>query len=338
MKVLVTGSAGFLGSWLVEGLLQKGHDVIGVDNLRGGYEDNIVDHPRHTFFQRDILRLKSMDFVVAGCEAVYHCAALAYEGLSVFSPSLVSRNIVGGSVNVMTAAIRSGTVKRVINCSSMSRYGKGVTPFQEWHIPAPVDPYGVAKVCVEDQMTLLGKVHGVEVLHAVPHNVYGPRQCYTDPYRNVAAIMANRALRGEPLVIYGDGYQKRCFSYITDILPTLLQLLDCKAEHGEIFNVGPDAESVVSIRELATVVEEVCGTKGSMRLHYDPRPCEVQVATCSSGKIRQRFGYKSRTTLREGIESLVGYIRERGPQPFRYHLPLEIITPKTPVTWKEQLI
>lgn len=340
MKVLVTGAAGFLGSWITDKLVEAGHEVVALDNCVSGDWNNI----KTSLVEPTTVRLThcSVDEWsnylgrgFEGCSAVYHCAALPYEGLSVYSPAMVVRNIVSGTVNVATAAIRAG-VKRFINCSSMARYGKGSPPFQEYHATHPCDPYGMAKVQAEEQLDLLGTLHNMTVLHAVPHNIYGPRQRYDDPYRNVAAIMVNRMLRGLQPIIYGDGSQVRCFSYIDDVLPTMLQLLDCEADHGEVFNVGPD-DGWVSIRELANIIANLLHWTTLEPIYLPPRRCEVARAYCSSAKIRDRFDYETKTTLAEGLRQLIEDVKRRGPKEFDYFLRLEL-PEYAPAAWKEKLI
>lgn len=333
MNVVVTGAAGFLGSWLADTMVECGHRVVGVDSFIGGYRDNLKSC---TCIEGDVTDLDAMTRAFTGADVVFHCAALAYEGLSVFSPKMIIDNIVGGSVSVMTAAIRNN-VMRLVNCSSMARYGVNLTPYREAMTPAPVDPYGLAKWQAEQQLNLLGRIHGVQVVHAVPHNIIGPRQKYDDPFRNVVSIMSNRMLQGKQPIIYGDGSQVRCFSHVTDVLPILVQLLDCSGlQHGEVFNVGPD-ETPVTINRLAVIVAGILNVKLEA-VHVDPRPCEIKMAWCSSDKIRQRFGYCTKTSLEEGVLSIVNYVKERGPRPFDYHLPLEIDGPRLPCTWKERLI
>lgn len=344
MKILVTGAAGFLGSWIAEKLLGMGHQVSCVDSMVGGSLDNLESLGENRFWKKrfkewmDIRDLEGVSEACKGCDVVYHCAALAYEGLSVFSPSMVVGNIVGGTVSVATAAIRNG-VKRFVNCSSMARYGVTATPYEEDMMPLPVDPYGAAKLAAERQLNILGAIHGMKVIHAVPHNIYGPRQKYDDPYRNVAAIFVNRMLQGKPPIIYGDGQQVRCFSYMDDVLPTMLALLDADVEHGEVFNVGPDhsSGSRVTVEKLAEIVSGLLEYE-ERPVFVGDRPCEVKVATCSNQKIRSRFGFEQKTSLEIGLWNLIEYIKERGPKPFDYHLPIEIDSPKLPRTWKERIM
>lgn len=335
MKIFVTGGAGFLGSWLTEKLLNAGHKVVSVDSFIGGYHDNVIYHENHQFIEGNIRDLDKMTDAMAGCDVVYHTAALAYEGLSVFSPTLVTNNIVTGTVAVATAAIRNN-VKRFINCSSMARYGKNKVPFHEKMQPLPEDPYGIAKVAAEMQLNFLGREHGFEVVHAIPHNIIGPRQKYDDPFRNVASIMANLMLQGRQPIIYGDGCQKRCFSFVDDDLFVFEKLLDCDLqEHGEKFNVGPD-EEFVTINELAARIARLLDFNLNPDYH-DPRPSEVLLATCSANKIRERFGYETKVFLDQGLQTIIDYIKKRGTLKFKYHLPIELQTARLPRTWRDRL-
>ena len=334
MKVLVTGAAGFLGSHLVDWLLARGHSVVGIDNLVGGYETNIAEHSNYQFTCGNILNLKALTVACNGCDVVVHCAALAYEGLSVFSPSIVSENIFLGTVNVATAAIRAG-VKRLVNCSSMARYGQGWPPFIEGDVGFPVDPYGCAKLGAEKTCDVLGQTHGMTVVHAVPHNIIGPRQRYDDPYRNVASIMVNLVLQGRRPIVYGDGLQRRCFSDIRDVIDTLGELTYCELSHGEIFNVGPD-EFPVTIKTLAETICRLLKVEPEI-LYMPDRPREVKEAYCSSDKIRKRFGYKTKHDLEDSLLTIIDYVKERGPKPFDYNLSIEIDSPLVPRTWKERL-
>ena len=335
MKIFVTGGAGFLGSWLIQDLLLTGHKVTSIDNMVGGYKDNVVIDSNHDFYEADILDLDKMSELMSGADIICHTAALAYEGLSVFSPTLVTNNIVTGTTALATAGIRSG-VKRFVNCSSMARYGVNCVPFTENMAPRPHDPYGVAKYAAEMQLDLLGETHGFDVVHAVPHNIIGPRQKYDDPFRNVASIMINMMLQGRQPIIYGDGSQMRCFSFVEDDLFVFRKLIDCDLhEHGEKFNVGPD-EEFVTITELAQKIAMLLDFDLNIEYH-DARPCEVKLASCSADKIRKRFGYETKTTLEQGLLSIIDYIKTRGPRKFTYHLPIEIHTKALPRAWKERL-
>lgn len=207
-KVFITGVAGFLGSHLADTFLADGHQVVGVDNMIGGYLDNVPEGVE--FHQYDCNDFAKLNEHMKGCDIVYHCAATAYEGLSVFSPHMITQNIVTASTGAISAVI-ANRVRRFVMCSSMARYGTNQVPFREDMTPRPQDPYGIGKWTSELMLQNLAEVHGMEWVVAVPHNIVGPRQKYDDPYRNVASIFINLMLQGRQPYIYGDGNQMRCF-------------------------------------------------------------------------------------------------------------------------------
>ncbi len=333
MRVFISGVAGFLGSHLADAFLADDHQVVGCDNLIGGYLDNVPTAAEfHHCDCNDTTRLTK---ILGGCDVVYHCAAAAYEGLSIFSPCYVTRNIVQASVSMITASI-ANNVKRFILCSSMARYGtQERTPFTEDMTPKPQDPYGIGKLTAEMFLRNLAAIHGMEYVIPVPHNIIGPRQKYDDPYRNVASIMINLILQGKQPVIYGDGNQKRCFSFVQDDVDLLKRLAAEDCVNGEVINIGPDDECI-TINELAATIGDI------LRVDVKPvymkaKPQEVACANCSADKARRLLRYEPRVKLREGLASVADYIRRRGPRPFKYHISLEIINDKTPETWKKRL-
>lgn len=334
MVICVTGVAGFLGSHLAEALLKEGHIVIGIDNLVGG---DIANVPKGTiFYTGDTSNLAEMNFILGGYNVgiIYHLACTAYEGLSVFSPVLCTQNTYQNTVGILTAAIKNG-VRRFIYASSMARYGDQTPPFTEDMPTAPEDPYGIAKVASETVIRKLAGTHGFEYVIAVPHNIIGTRQKYDDPFRNVASIFINRMLQNNPPIIYGDGRQTRCFSFIGDCLFSLLKMMDCPS--GEIYNIGGDEEDsvVISVNELALIIASLLGF-GKEFIYLPARPMEVKHAYCSSEKIRRVFGYRTNAFLEHELLQMIKYIKERGIKPFEYHLPLEI-TKGAPETWTKKV-
>jgi len=332
MKVFISGIAGFLGSHLADKFIKEGHHVVGCDNLIGGELDNV--NPEAEFYQYDCCFRNSMLKITKGCDLVYHTAATAYEGLSVFSPHLISQNIVTGSVSLFSAAIQN-KVKRIIFCSSMARYGTNKVPFLEEYQPRPQDPYGIAKVASEDILKNLCKVHGTEYVIAVPHNIIGPRQKYDDPYRNVVSIMINLMLQKRQPIIYGNGEQKRCFSYIDDNLYCLVEMATNRDVVGHVINIGPD-EEFITINQLAEKVSN------QLKFNLNPnyvkgRPQEVLQASCSADKARKMLNYSTKTSLENGLKKMISFIKKKGVKKFRYHLDLEIINSQTPKTWKNKL-
>ena len=333
MKIFISGVAGFLGSHLADEMIKEGHDVIGCDNLIGGYLDNIPDDV--DFYQVDCRYLNTMNKLLKGVDVVYHTACTAYEGLSVFSPELVCENTYQITASLISAAVAQG-VKRFVYCSSMARYGtQDRVPFEETMVPRPQDPYGISKYASEQLLRCLAEVHGMEYVIAVPHNIIGPRQKFDDPYRNVASIMINLMLQGRQPIIYGDGQQKRCFSFVQDDIECLKKLAFQEDVNGEVINIGPD-EEFVTINKLAETIASL------MEFKLDPvympdRPQEVKLATCSADKARKLLGYHTEYTLERGLLEMIDYIKMKGPKKFRYHLDLEIINDKTPATWKNRM-
>lgn len=335
-KVHVTGVAGLLGSHVATRFLDRGIEVTGSDDLSGGYRDN-VDR-RCKFFKVNCHDLHTMQVILNGdTDVVVHAACWPSEGFSVWSPASISESVYGMTMSVATAAITRG-VKRFVYMSSMSRYGSSVPPFTEDLKPAPVDPYGYAKTHAEEQLKLLSAVHGMDVVVLIPHNIIGPHQRYTDPTRNAASIMINMLLSGRRPIIYGDGTNTRVFSFVKDAVDCVERASHEDAAVGRAINIGPDHKSgeVITINELCRRIQRIVGTDVEP-IHVDERPQEVKHAYCSSDLAREILGYETTVSLDDGLRQMAEWIRERGPMPFEYHLPLEIVTDKTPKTWTQRM-
>jgi len=332
-KILITGVAGFLGSHLSEKLIELGHAVIGIDNMVGGYKDNIPSNVE--FHNVDCCDFSKIKKIMKNVDVVYHCAATAHEGLSVFSPHEITKNNYLASVSIFSAAINA-KVKRIIFCSSMARYGDQQTPFTEEMKTKPVDPYGVSKVAAEQVLQILCDLNNIEWVIAVPHNIIGPKQIYDDPYRNVVSIFLNRMLQGKSPIVYGDGEQRRCFSYIDDCLSCMIPMLDQKNLNKQIINIGPD-EEFVTVNKVVEICSNITGLNLEA-IHKDDRPREVKHATCSADKARKLLNYKTKVSLADGIKKTYEYIKKRGTKEFDYRLSIEIDNDLTPDTWKNKEI
>tara|TARA_B100000925_G_C21987424_1_gene465148 strand:+ start:864 stop:1868 length:1005 start_codon:yes stop_codon:yes gene_type:complete len=334
MKIFITGLAGFLGSNLGIRLADKGHEIYGNDNLLGGYETNI---DKRFFFEKvDCCNLEKMtDIIPKDIDVVIHCAATAYEGLSVFSPHFITKNIYDATVSTLTASIKKNA-KKFIFCSSMARYGNQQNPFREEMPTKPEDPYGLAKTASEEIVKNLCDIHDLDWTILVPHNIVGPRQKYNDPFRNVMSIFLHKMIRNEQVYIYGDGSQKRCFSYVDDCIDCMEQSLIVKEASKEIINIGPDEETI-TIKELAQLCANEVG-HNKEPIFVPSRPQEVKFATCSSDKARKLLGYNTKYTLKESIKKTANFIRSNGIKEFEYHIDLEIKNELTPNTWKKKLI
>jgi UDP-glucose 4-epimerase len=333
VKVFVSGAAGFLGSHLADAFIRTGHDVVGCDNMIGGDLNNLPEGIH--FEEADCCDVDAMKRLTIGADLIYHCAAIATEGLSVFSPALIAKHVYENTAGILVGAA-SNKAKRFVFCSSMARYGVGKPPFREDQPPHPEDPYGIAKYAAELLVANVCDTHGMEYVIAVPHNIIGPKQKYDDAFRNVASIMINRMLQGKQPIIYGDGEQTRCFSFVQDCVDPLVKMGTLPGLTKEVINIGPDEETV-TINELARILADLL----SFELHpiYVPtRPREVKNATCSADKARKLLGYESKVNLRDGLLSMIDWIRAHGTKPFSYHLPIEIDSPLVPATWKSRLI
>lgn len=334
MKVLITGVAGFMGSHLADEFIRRGHKVVGIDNLIGGYYENVPDAVE--FYAKDLGDFDAVADHFEGIELVVHTACTAYEGLSVFSPALVTRNTSHITTVALSASIKAG-VKKFVHMSSMARYGtQDVVPFTEDMTPKPQDPYGIAKYASELLIKNICETHGMKYVILVPHNIIGPRQKYNDPFRNVASIMINRMLQGKQPIIYGDGSQMRCFSFMQDVIDPLIVACETDIANGMIINIGPD-EEFITINDLAKRIAKI------LEFDLDPiympgRPQEVLNANCSANLARDILGYKTKKSLDSGLEDLCNWIKNHGAKKFDYHLPLEFVTDKTPRTWVDHII
>src|SRR5256885_6958681 len=270
MKVFISGVAGFLGSHLADAFVARGDHVVGCDNMIGGDLSNLPEGIK--FEEADCCDVAKMKKLTLGCDLIYHCAAVATEGLSVFSPALIAKHVYENTAGLLAGAA-SNKVKRFVFCSSTARYGVGKTPYLEEDKPEPVDPYGIAKYAAELLVANVCETHGLEYVIAVPHNIIGPKQKYDDAYRNVASIMINRMLQGKQPIIYGDGEQIRSFSFVQDCVDPLLKMGTLPGLNGEVINIGPDTETI-SINELARILADLLGFELDP-IYVPDRPKEV---------------------------------------------------------------
>lgn len=324
MKIAVTGAAGFIGSWVAEALASRGHDVLGVDDMSGGI------NPAPGLVRCDLRDRDAAGRVIAGFrpDVLVHLAANAREGASQFQPwEVVTRNV-AAYASALEASIAAG-VRRVVLFSSMAVYGGQRPPFDESAPPAPVDVYGTCKAAMERMTGILSSVHGFRWAVIRPHNVFGERQRMSDRYRNVVAIFMNRIMRGEALYVYGDGEQRRAFSYISDSLPCYVRAVEDDSLHAEAVNVGGALE--ITVNRLAEAVMGAMGRRAEV-VHVPDRPLEVKDAWCSTGKSVRLLGYREETGLEGGLALMARWAAARGPQEWSPER-LALINENTPRTW-----
>jgi UDP-glucose 4-epimerase len=299
MTHLVTGGGGFIGSHLTTRLLGLGEEVVVIDDLSGGWVENIPQGAG--FVEADLVTADLDDlFDTWQPSRVWHLAAYAAEGLSHWVREHNVLNNWVASTRLINASIRHD-VERFVFTSSMAVYGSQEPPFTEAMRPMPEDPYGIAKFSVEQDLAAAGEVFGLPYTIFRPHNVYGPGQNIGDPYRNVVGIFMRQALMGAPLTVFGDGAQTRAFSYISDIVDPMIRPPD------GTFNIGGD--QVVTILQLAEMVQSLF--PGSVIEHL-PERYEVKHAFCDHTAAREQLGFRPRVRFEAGLERMAEWVRVTG--------------------------
>ena len=301
MKVFVTGCAGLLGANYTRHLLQNGHEVIGIDDLSGGYKAFVPKGEKFSFVKLNLERRKKLVdlFEEHKPDMLFHFAAYAAEGLSPFIRNYNYRNNLICSANLINECIKQET--KVVFTSSMAVYGEQEPPFTEDKRPQPIDPYGIAKYAVECDLKLAHEQFGLRYNIVRPHNVLGIYQNIWDRYRNVIGIFIRKTLNGIPILVYGDGEQTRAFSDIKYYMEPF-DLLHNDFD-GEIFNIG--ADKYFTLNEVAETVQKV-GNKYGYDVpieHGEPRH-EVKHAYCDHTKAKSMLQFRDETNLEELIESI----------------------------------
>ena len=305
MNILITGNAGLLGSRLADWILENtDHCVVGMDDLSGGYEENIRHVEGRTKFYKIDLASHHEElgriFSEEDIDVIYHFAAYAAEGLSPFIRRFNYQNNLIASTNLINMAIKHD-VKRFVFASSMAVYGdKHVPPFSEDMRPNPIDPYGIAKYGVEQDLACAHAQHGLEYTIIRPHNVYGRGQNIWDKYRNVLGIWMYQIINNQQPTIFGDGLQERAFSYIDDCLLPLWkasQLDSCKSQ---TINLGGTKK--VSIKDACNEVIKVTGT--SLEPLYLEQRHEAKYAYSTWQKSVDLLDFDHKTDISVGLEKM----------------------------------
>ena len=326
---LLTGGAGFIGAHVCNELIDKGHKVIVLDDLSGGFEENV--NPKAIFIKGSITDhvLLEKIFNEYKFDYVYHLAAYAAEGLSHFIKRFNYTNNLIGSVNLINESVKH-KIKCFVFTSSIAVYGRGQLPMREDMLPTPEDPYGISKLAVEMDLKSTHEMFGLNYVVFRPHNVYGEYQNLGDKYRNVVGIFMNQLMQGKPLTIFGDGKQTRAFSYIGDVAPYIANCVEVPTAYNQVFNIGADQEFTVN--ELANTVCDVMGMSGQVR-HLDARN-EVMHAYADHGKVQKVFSIQSGYTLKEGLQLMADWAKTAGSKESDKFKGIEI-TEKLPAIWQE---
>lgn len=350
-SILVCGAAGMMPSHFVDYLVDHFSDmfdIYGVDDLSGGYRENI--NPKCRFTRLDLADFKKTRAYFKktfpnGVDVLIQAAAAAQEIRSYFTPVLNARSNDAASINPITCALNHG-VKHIVYFSSMSRYGDGAyingngqaaviqnPPFTEDMIPAPRDPYASSKVYVENFIKSMANVHDFTWTIWVPHNAFSPRQ-YIDPYRNFLAIWMNLMLMGKDCYIYGSGEQRRAISWVDDYCPIICESIFNDQTYGQTINIGGDEHC--SINQWFNIVRNITGWEREP-VRIASRPGEAPWAFCSHEKAERLTGFKNLTTINDALGEMWDYFKRKGPRPFRYLDGFEIVSDKIPATWRKRL-
>jgi UDP-glucose 4-epimerase len=302
-RILVTGSAGMIGSNFCHWLLANTEaDIIGIDDLSGGYESNMPDDTRFRFIKANVCD-EYMDniFGMYKPDMVYHAAAYAAENLSPFIRKFNYTNNLVGTANIINACINHN-VGRLIFFSSIAVYGNGIPPFKETDAPNPNDPYGNAKYACEVDIRIAGEQHGLDWCIVRPYNVYGERQNIKDKYRNVLGIFMNQYLNDRPLTIFGDGTQVRSFTNVKDIMMPLYVAGVSPDASKKIFNLGSEIQ--YEVKQAAEMLMEImCG--GAIK-HLESRH-EVHTAYADNTFAKQILGFKN-SRFYDGLKEMYDYV------------------------------
>ncbi len=327
--VLVTGGAGFLGSHVAEDLVHSGFDVLVLDDVSGGFTENIPLEAR--FFQASILDVDFLDTLFSdySIRFVYHLAAYAAEGLSHFIKRFNYQNNLVGSVNLINNCVNH-SVECLVFTSSIAVYGSGQLPMTEDMTPQPEDSYGIAKWAVEQELHISRHMFGLNSIIFRPHNVYGERQNIGDAYRNVVGIFMNQIMQGKPMTIYGDGTQSRAFTYVGDVAPVIAGAPLHKEALGETFNLGSDTP--YNINQLAKKVAEAMGVPSDIR-HLPVRK-EVLHAYSKHEKARRFFNCPPETPLDTGLRKMADWVKKTGVRKSAEFSRIEI-EKELPQVWKK---
>jgi len=303
-RVLVTGGAGFIGSHLVDKLLQDGFEVIVLDDLSSGRIGNIKHHlkdRRFRMIEGDIREEKAVKRTVKGVEAVIHEAAISSVEDSIKDPIKINDINVNGTLNLLNLSVKEG-VKRFVFASSASVYGDLNPPLREDTQPKPMSPYAVSKLSGEYYCKVFHKIYGLETMCLRYFNVYGPRQ-RKGPYSGVINNFINNIKKDRPPMIFGDGLQTRDFIYVSDVVEASLIALKSEEGIGEVFNIATGEP--ITINELAKTLIELKGKSSLKPIHAEPRKGDIKHSYADVDKAERILKFRARVSLGEGLKKLL---------------------------------
>jgi len=308
-RFLVTGGAGFIGSHLVEALLDEGHAVRVIDDLSSGQRKNLPWQAE--MIEADVTDPEVVDRAFDGVHGCFHLAAIASVVRSHREWLRTHQVNLTGTINVFDQARPSRRRREVpvVYASTAAIYGNcGNVPVDEESPAAPLSAYGADKHACELHARVAGAIHGVPTVGLRFFNLYGPRQDPLSPYSGVVSIFADRLLRGEPVEIFGDGEQARDFTYIADAVGALRRAMRAASTSAFVFNVCTG--QATSVRGLAQTMAELCGTE--LIVHHRSARCgEVRISIGDPRRAARRLGFTAQTTLTKGLAMTLDVLRRR---------------------------
>jgi UDP-glucose 4-epimerase len=313
MRALVTGGAGFIGSHIAQRLVETGHDVVALDNLFTGSRANLAGiADRVRFVEGDVRDLATVEECAAGCDVIFHEAAIVSVPLSVERPQESHDVNIQGTLNVLQAA-RKARTRRVVYASSAAIYGEEPTlPKVEAMRPEPISPYGVEKIAGEHYLATWSKLFAVETVALRYFNVFGPRQDPRSPYSGVISIFVDRILSGRPITFFGDGTQCRDFVYVANVVDANILAATREGVSGRVYNVACGTRTTLA--ELASLVERAAG-RSVERTFAEARAGDIKESVADIARARSELGYVPVVGVEDGLKLLVGHVRGTGSSP-----------------------
>lgn len=297
-KAVVTGGLGFIGSHLVERLLQENWQVVAIDNFATGRPSNLEackGDAKLTVLQADILEPEKIEKAFEGAQWLFHLAALADIVPSIEFPTKYYETNVLGTLRVLELARHAG-VKKIMYAASSSCYGiPDIYPTPETAPIRPQYPYALTKYLGEETLLHWGKVYKMDVVSLRLFNVFGPRHRTTGAYGAVFGVFLGQKIHGKPLTIVGDGEQTRDFTYVTDVADAMFCAMQSSAK-GEVFNVG--SGNTYSVNYLVKLL-------GGEKVHIPKRPGEPDATFADISKIQKRLGWKPKVSFEEGVSRML---------------------------------
>ena len=326
---LLTGGAGFVGSHVADELISLGCRVVVLDDLSGGYRENVNQQTEFIEGSINDVSLINDLFERHRFDYVFHLAAYAAEGLSHFIKRFNYENNLIGSVNLLNASINH-EIKCFVFTSSIAVYGNQPLPMREDMTPAPADSYGIAKLAVEQELKICREMFDLNYIIFRPHNVFGERQNLSDRYRNVIGIFIDQVMQGTPLTIFGDGEQTRAFSYIKEVAPIIARSVFENAAYNQIFNLGSD--TIFTVKEIARRVCQAMDVE--LRINHLEERAEVKHAYCSHEKVARIFKVIQSYSFDEGLSRMVDWAKRVGRRKSRPFDAIEV-RKRLPGSWSQ---